>query len=259
MRQAQFMVFNDYADFYDLLYREKNYRQECEFVRLVFETYGHNKINSILDLGCGTGSHALPLADMGYQVTGVDLSEKMLQTARRKAAEPKKSISFFKGDIRHLDLGKRFDAALAMFTVMGYLTSNQDIKDAVCSIRRHLVPGGLFVFDVWFGPAVLKVRPEERTRVIRTGDREIARHARPVLDVLRHTIEVNYTVTEKKGNQHLSETKESHVMRFFFYQELLYFLEDNGFEVIKICPFMNFNGPLDEECWNITVIGRALE
>jgi hypothetical protein len=47
------------------------------------------------------------------------------------------------------------------------------------------------------------------------------------------------------------------MMRFFFYQELLYFLEEDGFEVLKICPFMNLNESLDEQCWNISVIGRA--
>jgi predicted TPR repeat methyltransferase len=52
-------VFKDYADFYDSLYEDKNYQEECNFVKHVFETYSEKKVNSILDLGCGTGSHVL--------------------------------------------------------------------------------------------------------------------------------------------------------------------------------------------------------
>ena len=56
-----------------------------------YRTYGNSekKVSSILDIGCGTGSHALPFADMGYAVTGVDISEDMLEIARKKASDQK--------------------------------------------------------------------------------------------------------------------------------------------------------------------------
>ena len=252
------MIFKSYANFYDWLYRDKNYQEECDFVKRAFEIYSKKEIRTILDIGCGTGSHALLFSDMGYTVTGVDLSEKMLQLARNKTREQNKQIHFLQEDIRYLDLSQKFDAVVAMFTVLGYQTTNQDIENAIRSVRKHLDSGGLFISDVWFGPAVLKERPAERVKSIEQGDGKIIRCAHPVLDILNHTIEVNYTVSEVREGRLADEVKESHLVRFFFYQELLYFLERNGFEVLKICPFMDLEGQLDERCWNISVIGRGI-
>ena len=252
------MVFEDYANFYDLFYRDKDYQAECNFVKRIFEIYSQNEIGTILDIGCGTGSHALLLSDMGYIVTGIDLSEKMLQFARNKAGEQNKQIHFLQGDIRNLALSQKFDAVLAMFAVLGYQTSNQDVENALRSVRKHLKLGGLFIFDVWFGPAVLKEKPAERVKDAEQGDGKVIRYAHPVLDIVSHTIEVNYTVSEVKEDQSVAEVKESHLVRFFFYQELRYFLERNGFEVLKICPFMDLDGYLDEHCWNISVVSKGI-
>jgi SAM-dependent methyltransferase len=247
-------VFRRYADFYDSLYEDKNYRDECNFIKHVFETYSEKEVNSILDLGCGTGSHALPFADMGYSVTGVDLSENMLEIARKKAAEQKKRVAFVQQDIKHLKLPQKFDAAVAMFAVMGYQTTNEDFEDTLISVHRHLNTGGLFIFDVWFGPAVLTQKPADRVKIIEQKDKKIIRYAHPVLNIMNHTVEVDYTVLEIAGDKVLTETKESHLMRFFFYQELKYFLEKNGFEVLKICPFMDLDERVDESCWNASVV-----
>jgi len=246
-------VFKKYANFYDLLYEDKDYQRECEFIRDAFDTYGTKEITSVLDLGCGTGSHALIFADMGYNVTGVDQSETMLDIARAKAAENNKNIRFRRQDVRNLDLSQQFDAAVAMFAVMGYQTSNKDFEDTLISVYNHLSPGGLLIFDVWFGPAVLVEKPQDRVKVIELPNKKIIRYAQPVLDVIHHTVEVNYTVleiTERKT----TEISEHHLMRYFFYQEIVYFLEKNGFELLRIGPFMDLNNSVDESCWNIEVI-----
>lgn len=252
------MVFEDYAGFYDLIYQEKDYLKECNFVRQVFHKCSNREVRTVLDLGCGTGSHSLFFSGMGYAVTGVDQSEKMLQFARSKARKQNRQIRFLKGDIRCLDLHEEFDAAVAMFNVLGYQTTNQDVENALGSVRRHLYPGGLFIFDVWFGPAVLKEKPDERSKSIEKETGKIIRYARPVLDIINQTIQVNYTVSEVKNGQPIAEVKESHLVRFFFHQELNYFLVKNSFEVLKVCPFMDLNGQVDEHGWNISVICKAV-
>jgi len=246
-------VFKKYADFYDQLYEDKDYKAECDFIEQIFEEYGIKEIASILDLGCGTGSHAIIFAENGYDVTGVDQSETMLNIARAKASIKNKDVKFKKQDIRHLDLPQKFDAAVAMFAVMGYLTSNKDFEDALISDYNHLSSGGLFVFDVWFGPTVLMDKPQERLRRIESSNRKIFRFAHPVLDVIHHTVEVNYTILEIT-DQEISEISEHHLMRYFFYQEIAYLLEKNGFKLLQISPFMDLKRNIDESCWNIVVI-----
>ncbi len=136
----------------------------------VFHRYGKGRIRSILDLGCGTGNHAFPLAMRGYEVTGVDRSEEMLAKARSKLAHFKSQSQalpmFLQGDLRSLDLERKFDAVLMMFAVLGYQLTNEDVLAALNTVRRHLKPDGLFIADVWYGPAVLAIRPGDKIKII---------------------------------------------------------------------------------------------
>jgi hypothetical protein len=75
-----------------------------------------------------------------------------------------------------------------------------------------------------------------------------------------HICEVDYKlILQNKRDSKLNEINEKHVMRFYFPQELKYYLENAGFEVLKICPFFDLNGRVDEHVWNIAVIARAVE
>src|SRR5262249_50342723 len=150
-----------YAASYDVLYRDKDYLAECALLGRVFQKYGEGSIKSILDLGCGTGNHSIPLAQQGYEVVGVDRSADMIALARNKATQGRieKSVLFHQGDLRSTDLGRRFDAVLMMFAVLGYQRENADVLAALATAHRHLRKGGLLVFDIWYGPAVLHERP----------------------------------------------------------------------------------------------------
>src|SRR5262245_9243424 len=100
-------VFGDgYANSYDLLYGDKDYAAECDLIQRVIRRYGLEPTRSVLDLGCGTGNHSLPLAQRGYEIVGVDRSEKMLVQARSKAQT---GATFRAGDIRSVDVGRKFD------------------------------------------------------------------------------------------------------------------------------------------------------
>jgi len=76
-----------YAATYDALYRDKDYDGEVALVERLFREHGVGEVSSVLDLGCGTGSHAIRLAARGYEVVGVERSEAMLEVARRKAPQ----------------------------------------------------------------------------------------------------------------------------------------------------------------------------
>ena len=78
-------VFGAYSRYYNLLYQDKDYAGEAEYVRSLISRH-FPQARAVLDLGCGTGRHDLLLAQMGYEVTGVDQSEEMLAIAKGKAA-----------------------------------------------------------------------------------------------------------------------------------------------------------------------------
>ena len=107
-----------YAEHYDLFYQHKDYEAECSFLEAVFQRFAGQPVRSILDLGCGTGGHALRLAQRGYVVTGVDRSAAMLAEARQEAERSGitrtrgqaewsgQRLEFFSGDVRSLHLDK---------------------------------------------------------------------------------------------------------------------------------------------------------
>jgi SAM-dependent methyltransferase len=249
------MVFQNYAKYYDLFYREKDYRSEVDFV---MKLGGFVPPMSILDLGCGTGGHMIPLARQGFQMTGVDVSEEMVKQAKQKTLGKQVNVDFFLGDIRSIDLRRRFDAVLSMFAVMGYQTSNDDLYSALQVARHHLLMGGLFIFDAWFGPAVMRERPETRAREIPDGTERVIRIASPEIDVLLNTVTVHYTVLRLRGNQVLDEASESHKVRFFFAPEIAFFAKQSGFVVQSICPFMNSGRLPNDQDWNVTWVLRAV-
>ena len=105
-------VFGGYARYYDLFYRDKDYGAESRFVAQRLQQYAP-AARELLELGCGSGSHALELARMGYSITGVDRSEEMLRAAQRRIAasgDAGTRVRVAAGDARHCRLGQRYDA-----------------------------------------------------------------------------------------------------------------------------------------------------
>lgn len=249
-----------YADTYDLLYYDKDYTAECDLIERLFQTYGDGAIRSVLDLGCGTGNHALPLAECGYEVVGVDRCERMLAQARRKVATLAKGkrVFFERGDIRSLNLRRQFDAALMMFAVLGYQLENASVLSALRTAHRHLREGGLLIFDVWYGPAVLYQRPSQRIKVIPTPAGKILRVASGDLDIRHHICVVEYHAWRLEEGRLTSETKESHQIRYFFPMELELFLESAGLTLLRLGAFPEFDTDPDEATWNVLGVARAI-
>lgn len=98
----------------------------------------------MLDLGCGSGRHAVALAAAGLIVTAVDLSPNWLDTAKSLAGPRRQTIDFHQGDIRHLDLETQFDAVLCLYDVVGSFPRDADNKAIISTIAKHLRPGGYF-------------------------------------------------------------------------------------------------------------------
>jgi SAM-dependent methyltransferase len=253
-------VFADYAGLYDVLYEDKDYEEECDFLVSIFDRFPHIGVDTVLDMGCGTGGHAFPLAARGYKVTGIDRSEQMLAVAGQKAkASPSGyNLSFIKGDIRNLRLNRRFDSVICMFSVLSYQTSNDDVLSTLKTARHHLKKGGVFVSDFWYGPVALIDKPSNRLKEIRSGAVQVIRVAEPEMDVHRNLIHVHYTTLHIRDNQLLEKIEETHSMRYFFLPEMTFFLGQADFKLVHTCPFGRIDDPVGEGTWNVTVIAQAV-
>jgi SAM-dependent methyltransferase len=246
-----------YSSGYDRLYHSKDYGRECDFIESFFKA-GPVKVKTVLDLGCGTGGHAIILAKRGYAVTGVDRSEDMLTIAREKAVKAGVKIDYVRGDITRLKLNRRFDAVISMFVVMGYQTTNEALAGACRAARVHLVRNGLFLFDCWNGAAVLTQKPEARRKMLPLGNGEtLLRITEPSLDTSGHTISLKIKSVRRKGRSVIDRTEERHLVRFMFPMEINYFLKTAGFGEAEIWPFLKRGKRLTENDWNMAVIARG--
>lgn len=240
-------VFEGYSRYYDLLYRDKDYASESRYVAALIEQHAPSS-RSLMEIGCGTGAHAAELAALGYDVTGVDLSDGMLAAAevRKKGLPPglASRLSFEKGDARDVRLGRRFNAVISLFHVMSYQATNEDLTAAFQTAREHLLPGGVFVFDCWYGPAVLRQWPSVTERTLADGATRVHRVATPEIDANRNVVDVNYEVEVTDIASHATESlTETHRMRYLFTPEIELVLRSVGLKLVDSNAWMSAEPP----------------
>lgn len=240
-------VFGDYARYYDLLYKDKAYAAETAFVRGLLDQHATGT-QSILELGCGTGGHAEQLARLGYQVHGVDMSDEMLRmAAERHAGLPpdlQERINFSHGDVREFEIPQNFDVVISLFHVMSYQTTNQDLLAAFATARKHLKEGGVFLFDCWYGPAVLTDRPSVRVKRLADDNIEVIRIAEPVMSPGENVVEVGYeTIVTNKQTGGVNKITETHRMRYLFQPEIDLMLTQSGFTLVNTCEWLTSKAP----------------
>lgn len=103
---------------------------------------------SVLDLACGYGRIAIPLARQGFQVTGLDLSEVLLGQARVAAREAGVQIRWHRGDMREIPWAEEFDAVISIFTSFGFFADDRENLRVLEGARQALKPGGRLLIDV---------------------------------------------------------------------------------------------------------------
>ena len=117
----------------------------------------------ILELCCGTGRLTIPIAKEGYNITGVDYTASMLNQAIAKANEEQLSIDFVQGDIRALDLGKKFDFIFIPFNSIHHLYKNEDLFKVLKIVKKHLQENGIFLLDC-FNPNIRYIVHKEKKK-----------------------------------------------------------------------------------------------
>ena len=139
---------------------------------------------------------------------------------------------------------------------MSYQTRNTDIQQVFVTVKNHLHPGGLFIFDFWYGPAVLTERPAVRVKRMEDNDFKVIRIAEPEMSPNENLVAVHYTtMVINKHTNNSQELRETHRMRYFFIPEIRSFLLQNGFEVCEIAEWLSKSEP-GFQSWNVYAAAR---
>lgn len=238
-------VFCEYAEYYNLLYKDKNYKEEVDYIQTLWDKYAPGQAKSILDLGCGTGRHDAEFVKLGCELCGIDPSPEMLEQAKKNVPE----ASFIEGTAANFKVDKTFDVVVSLFHVMSYQCSNDDLYNSFKNVFEHLNSGGLFIFDFWYGPAVLRYLPQVKTKRLENELIEAARHTKPIMKYNENIVEVNFDLQIKnKTNNSEKNIKECHRMRYLFMPELTFMLEQIGLKILHAGKWMSPE-PLSETSW----------
>lgn len=190
------------------------------------------KNGNILELCCGTGRLTIPLAQEGYNITGVDNNTSMLKQAKRKAKELKVPIRFIESDIRTLDLPEEYDIIFIPFNSIHHLYTNQDFFNVLISVKKHLKEDGYFIFDCFNPDIHYIVHAEKEEKVIAEYSTKDDRNV-----IVKQTMiyENKTQINRIKWHYFINgefDSIQNLDMRMFFPQELDAYLSMYGFKII---------------------------
>jgi SAM-dependent methyltransferase len=186
----------------------------------------------VLELGCGSGRLTIPIARAGIEIVGADLSRPMLEAARAKARAAGVEVDLREADMRGFDMPERFSAILIAGNSLLHLLTLDELKECLASVRRHLAPGGRFVFDIskW-DLSRLARDPSQRYPVYTLNDPkrgEIAIEETASYDTARQIRRIGWYLSAPGAPDFRIVEYE---LRVIFPQELVLLLEIAGFKL----------------------------
>lgn len=243
------MNYDALAALYQLQYA--NYRDDIAFYARLAERLSANQI---LELGAGSGRVSIPLARRGFEVTGLELSPKMLELGRENTDREDVKVEFVLGDAREFKLDQKFPLVIAPFNALMHLYSLADQDRALNCIKAHLKPGGVFAFDVYVPNFGLEgvLRHEGETFLEPNGTRTDVFLLQRI-DKVAQMVTTTYYVDTISIDKNLSRNVIELTQRYFTRFELLRWLADFRLEISG-----DFEGSrLDDSSKHFVVIARS--
>ncbi len=148
MEEGWFEDQKFWEDFRSVLFHKDRMRSTSEQVDKILEILDLNVGDKILDLCCGVGRHTLEFARRGYEVTGVDLTERYIEGGEKKAKKEGLDVEFVKSDMRDFRRENTYDAAINFFSSFGYFIDEKDNLKVIENVHSSLKSSGKFLIDV---------------------------------------------------------------------------------------------------------------
>jgi SAM-dependent methyltransferase len=142
---AEGQLYKKFSVYYDKIYKNVDYTGESEFINWAIKKHKISSGVELLDVACGTGSHAEILKD-NFKVTGVDINKDMLKIARNKIPE----AHFIIGNMKNLNLESKFDAVICIFSAIHYNKNYVELENTLNNFHNHLKDGGVLIYDLSF-------------------------------------------------------------------------------------------------------------
>lgn len=238
--------FKEYAKFYDFFNSEKDYEKECSYIDSIIKRF-NPMTKTILDIGCGTGLHDFALANLNYEVTGVDISKEMIEIAKSAAIKRNKRVSFYVDTDQDYNAQHKFDAIISLFHVISYQVTDVKLSKLFEVANNNLITGGLFIFDYWFTPSVEFLKLEKRKKTVTVDGKSYTKSSYPKTEAPGiHKISITINSNE------FSFTEE-HLMKSFIPE---YFSKFTDFKILENYAWLTTSAPSHTNWSAITVLQK---
>lgn len=259
MTQGMHFYKGRHAELYDLFYASKPYVQEAEFVHRCIIKHGgeRRRGKTLLELACGTGSHAIHFAKLGYQITAVDNSPEMLRQAEEKAAKENVHIAFKELDMRDLSQAPGvYDVVVCLFDSLGYVQTDASLSNVFSGVNARLRDGGLFIFEFWHAPPMLSSHDPVRVRRFPINGGTILRISETTLRPQLSLAEVTYSIYELWDDGTYSEIMETHSNRFFTLAEVENYALTYGFSHSAFYAGFQDETRISDQTWHVLAVWK---
>lgn len=221
----------NYAAIYDIVTGHKNYKVEAESLVKLFESLGVAPPDTILSVGCGTGSHEFILAERGFDLFCIDKSNEMIEHAIKKNNVTRYSnLQFSNACFPDMAICANYCASISLFNVINCLPNLDSLSQFFSDVYNRLQPNGIFFFEFWNSRACLIEPPVSVTRYFNSIDSgvNLKRVANPTLSTSSRELTIQYLICGNIGSGHVNFTSE-HYLKLFTYDEILSTLKSAGF------------------------------
>lgn len=205
--------------YYHILYKNRDFHEAKNFIIKLVEFLKLQNDAKILDLACGKGRHSLELNRLGFSVTGIDLSEQSIQTAKTFENE---MLKFYVGDMRKIHFEKSFDAIFNLFTSFGYFDTEKENFSVFDAVLAQLKNDGIFVFDYLNEKLVRKNLIEFEEKIIENINFKIFKK-------IENDVVIKEIQFEDEGKSYQFFEK----VRLFNFEVITTELKNKGFEILS--------------------------
>lgn len=252
MNQRQFYAY------YDRIFAAKNYAHEAETIVRLLRKQLCFDCREILDIGCGTGRHAIEFARLGLNVHGIDIDPDAIDAARQslvKAKPPVEQVRFECLSVEKLN-GPVFDAAVCLFNVLNYILDFEEMKRFLEAIRRCLRPGGVLIFDCWNGVAAIESPPRIKHSTTSCPEGDLLVSLEPTTDLMRQHVRMRMTLNAQwEGGARFTQEYDH---RLWTPWELSNLLSRAGFGDLALMQWMQPARVATERDWKIMAHCKAV-
>ncbi len=243
------LSYSYFADYYDNLTNNVDYKQCAEYILKLAEKYNH-PMGITLDLACGTGSLTVMLKKMGVDIYGIDASPEMLSVAQEKALDNEISgMLFLCQKMQSLDLYGTIDTCICTLDSINHITNIQDVQKAFSNVSFFMNPNGLFIFDVntlYKHQQILA----DNTFVYDTNQVYCVWQNTLLKD--NKTVDISLDFFENLDGMY-RRYSESFKERAYTYEEICAMLDAAGFKLLDVFGEMTFNAPKSDSQRNIYI------